>query len=107
MRKSRLTKNIMRRVYYAYALRLAGHPVTLHGAGIIALLVTLTYFVSVVDVMRNIMSVEVGKVGEYFIGSLLNTEIWTLVILGALILAVLSLRIHLRTGSFPDYTQTI
>ena len=53
------------------------------------------------------MSVEVGKVGEYFIGSLLNTEIWTLVILGALILAVLSLRIHLRTGSFPDYTQTI
>jgi hypothetical protein len=91
-----LHNRIMRRVYYAYALRLLTGPVALHGAVIAVLLFILTYFVSVTNVLRNISHIEVGRVGSYILESALHTEVWTLLIIGALIFAAFSLRINLR-----------
>jgi len=96
MEKNILKRNIMRRVYYTYALSLAQHPAALHGALIGALSVALTFFVSIPNVIINILHIEVGQLVLYFYTSALTTEVWTLLIIGALFMSVLSLRVHSR-----------
>lgn len=89
---TQLKNKIMRRVYYTYALRMVTHPVTVHGAVIATCLFVMSYFVSYVDVFRNIMHVELGNVVPYILGSLMKTEVWTLLLLGVIIFASLHLR---------------
>ena len=92
----KLKKQIMRRIYLAYSLRLLTTPAVTHGAVFVVSLFLMTYFVSFVDVFKNIMHVEVASVIPYIFASLLNTEVWTLVLLGIAIFSVLSLRIRLH-----------
>ena len=98
-----LQKKIMRRVYYAYAIRLATTPGVAQGFLMLAVLIGLTRFVSLGNVVRNLMGVEVGHVGTFFYNAVTNTEAWTLLLLGVFIYAVLSLRFKIapvRTHSF-------
>ncbi|MDP2649951.1 MAG: hypothetical protein Q8P16_00085, partial [bacterium] len=61
------------------------------------LLFALPYFVSIPNVLANMLNVKVGELAPYIFGVFLNTEIWTLFILGGLILTALSLRLCLRS----------
>lgn len=106
MEKNILRQHIMRRVYYTYALSLVLHPAALHGVLIGALSVGLTFFVSIPNVIINILHVEVGQLALYFYTSALTTEVWTLCIIGALTMSALSLRIHIRTAGKREL-QTI
>ncbi len=98
-----LQKKIMRRVYYAYAIRLATTPGVAQGFLMLAVLIGLTRFVSLGNVVRNFMSIEVGHAGTFFYNAVTNTEAWTLLLLGVFIYAAFSLRFKvapLRTHSF-------
>ena len=86
----------MRRVYYAYAIRMATHPFFIHGVVMGALLLVLTYFVSIPNVFVNTLDVRVGELAPHLFRALQETEVWTLLILGSLIFTTLSLQIHLR-----------
>lgn len=97
MNTNRLQKKIMRGIYYAYVVRVLANPALLHGFFMLALLIALTYFVSIGDVIANLMHVEVGRLGIYTYNTLSNTEAWTLVIIGLLIFSALSLRFKVRT----------
>ncbi len=97
---TKLQKNIMRRVYYSYALRL----ITLRGVpqaflmlgGIIAL----SYFVSIGNVIKNMEDVGMSGFGRFAYNAVTNTEAWTLLILGLLIFTALSIRWKIaRPGS--------
>jgi len=101
-----MEKNIMRRVYYAFVLRQATSPVALHGVALLGLFFALTYFVSIPNVIQNISHVEVGSVGRYMLTALMTTEIWTLLILGGIIMAAFSLRFRLRSPH-KSHLQTI
>ena len=92
----KLRKNIMRRVYFVYGLRTLSNPLATHGAVLLVSIFLMTYFVSFKDVFMNIMHVEVVQVLPYIFGSILNTEVWTLVLLGVAIFSVLTLRIRLH-----------
>lgn len=88
-----LQKTIMRRVYYTYALRLLWQPVLFHGFALFALMLLLTSYVSIGNVLQNMMHVEVGYLGTFLYNAVTNTEAWTLLILGLFIFFSLSLRI--------------
>lgn len=90
-----LKNSIMRRVYYTFAIRLATNPGVLHGFLMLALMISLTYFVSIGNVIENMMNAKVSHLGVFFYNAVTNTEAWTLLILGALIMAAFSLRFSL------------
>ena len=92
-----LQKKIMRRVYYAYALRTVSEPVLLQGFFMLALMIALTYFVSIGNIIANMKQIEMNHLGVYFYNAVTNTEAWTLLIIGAFIFSVLSLRFTLGT----------
>lgn len=88
----------MRRVYYTYALRTAGDPLLLHGFLALGMLIALSYFVSIGDVLHNLAEAKVGHLGTYFYNAITNTEAWTLILLGVFIYAVISVRFSFRTA---------
>jgi hypothetical protein len=93
---SSLKRSIMWRVYYAYALRIGTHPLVTHSVLIVGAVFALTYFVSFPHIVENVMQVKVGEVGAYFVGALLHTELWTVVLLALTLAASVSLILRLR-----------
>ncbi len=88
----------MRRVYYAYALRTMTLPGVPQGFLLLALLIALTYFVSIGNVIQNMMTVASVKGFEQFTyNAITNTEAWTLLILGFMIFSLFSFRFTIKT----------
>jgi hypothetical protein len=94
---STLHKKIMRRIYYAYALRLVTLPGVPQGFLMLASLIALTYFVSIGNVIENLMGAQVGHVGTFAYNAITNTEAWTLLILGVFIFSLFSFRFKIKT----------
>ena len=87
-----LQNKIMRRIYYVYALRAVLQPGVLHGFLMLALLIALTYFVSLGNVIQNMRGLEFGQMDTFLYNAVTNTEAWTILIIGMLIFLVFSLR---------------
>lgn len=77
-----LHHTIMRRVYYAYAIRLLMSRATAYLAALALALIVFAQMVSVSAVFHNMLSVRVGEIHRFFISAFLNTEVWTLLVLG-------------------------
>jgi len=89
----------MRRIYYAYAIHTVTNPTLLLGFAMLAVLIALTYFVSLGNVLQNMMlSAQVSNVDQFLVNAFSNTEAWTLVLLGAFIFAAFSFRFTLGGG---------
>lgn len=97
---SKLHKKIMRRVYYAYALRVVTLPGVPQGFLMLSSLIALTYFVSLGNVIANLMQAPVGNIGVFFYNAVTNTEAWTLLLLGIIIFSLFSFRISLKAPRF-------
>lgn len=96
---NKLQKKIMRRVYYAYAIRVATLPGVPQGFLMLASLIALTYFVSIGNVIQNAELIGVQGLGRFAYSAVTNTEAWTLLILGVLIFLAISFRFKIKT---PD-----
>lgn len=83
----------MRRVYYAFAIRVISTTGVVQGAVMFAVLLALTQFVSLGNVVHNFMSVPVGNVGTFFYNAITTTELWTLLLIGVFVFSALSFRI--------------
>ncbi len=94
-----LQKKIMRRVYYAYALKMVTLPGVPQGFFMLASIIALTYFVSIGNVIENLMQAPVGHIGVFLYNAVTNTEAWTLLILGVFIYSLFSFRFKVKT---PD-----
>jgi hypothetical protein len=86
----------MRRVYYAYTLKVASHPLVIHTLLLCAAAAALVSAVSVRSILHNLSTVEVGQVGTYIFNAFTHTEIWTLIFIAVIVLTLLSLRINLK-----------
>ena len=73
-------------------IRTATQPVVVHGFVMLGLVIMLTYFVSLGNVIKNMMNIQVGHLDTFFYNAVSNTEAWTLLLLGALIFSAFSLR---------------
>jgi hypothetical protein len=87
-----LHNRIMRRVYYSFGLRALVHPVTLHVAVLALTGYVLTALVHVSAVYKNLLTVQVGELGNYVALTLMRADVATLVVLGVAIMTVLSLQ---------------
>ena len=96
MKDTHLQKNIMRRVYYAFLLRVATHPVTMHVVVLAGVVYALKEVLHIAAIYRNILQVPLGNVMQYLAKSLINTEMLTLCLLALALATVLSLKIQLR-----------
>jgi hypothetical protein len=100
-----LQKKIMRRVYYAYAIRVATLPGVPQGFLMLASLIGLTYFVSIGNVIQNLMTMQVSGLGRFFYNALSNTEAWTLLILGVFIFSLFSFRFKMKTPTLKVFAE--
>ena len=81
----------MRRVYYAYGLRLVQHPVTLQiGLFVLALLV-FAKMVHVAKVMQSLLGTSVGNLPQFVFNTLMHGEVLTLIAIGTMTFTILSL----------------
>lgn len=90
-----LQRKIMRRIYYVYALRTLMQPALIQGFFMLALLIVLTYFVSIGNVIHNMLTIPESDLSTFLYNAIVNTEAWTLLILGVLIFSTFSLRFTL------------
>ena len=97
---NQLQKNIMRRVYYAFAIRLATHATTLHLLVLAAGVYALGYFVHVAAVMQNLSRVPMGEFGPHMLRVVMQADVITLVVLGVVVMTALSLPF-----SLPQYQR--
>ncbi len=88
-----LQRKIMRGIYYAYALRLVSLPGVLQGFVMLGIMIALTRFVSLGNVIQNFLQAEWSHVGTFFYNAVSTTELWTLLLIGIFVFLTLSLRI--------------
>ena len=100
-----LQKKIMRRIYYAYAIRLVTLPGMPQGFLMIAALIALTYFVSLGNVIQNIEIVGVNGLGQFLYSAITNTEAWTLLILGVFIFGAFSFRFKVKAPELKIFAK--
>ncbi len=94
---TQLHHRIMRRVYYVYALHVLTMPGLAPGFMMFCALLALTHFVSLGNVLNNLMSVEVGQVHQFFYNAAVTTEEWTFFFIGILIFSAFSFRFKIRS----------
>lgn len=88
----------MRRIYYAYAIRLVTLPGVPQGFVMLGALIGLTHLVSIKDVLKNLSHVEVGRLGEFAYNAVTHTHLLTLVFCGVIIYCLFSVRFKLSFG---------
>ena len=94
MHTTRLKRKIMRGIYYAYMLRLVSLPGVFQGFVMLGVLIALTRFVSLGNVLQNLLQIRVGDVDYFLYNAVRTTEVWTLLLIGLFVLALLTIRIQ-------------
>ena len=98
-----LKRKIMRGIYYAYFLRLVSLPGVAQGFVMLGVLIALTHFVSLGNVIHNLSTIEMSHVGTFVYNGVRTTELWTLVLVGVFVFLSLSLRITLVPRKDEEY----
>ena len=99
-----LQRKIMRGVYFAHFLRLVSLPGIVQGFFMLGILIALTHFVSLGNVIQNLSSIEPTHAGTFFYNAVSTTEIWTLLLIGLFVFLSLSLRINLIPRKNENYS---
>lgn len=94
--QTQLNKTIMRRVYYAFALKIAGHPLTLHAVFLAAAGYMLARLVHVAAVYRNMLEVQVGELGSFIVSTVTHADAATLFVFACAVALGCSFLWHLR-----------
>jgi len=92
----KMQKRIMMRVYYIFGIRVVVHPLFTHAVVIGISGFILTRLVHVAAVYHNILNVKIGEFGSYVVHVITQSDLATLLALGLIIFACLSLRWQLR-----------
>lgn len=86
----KLRRTIMRRIYYAYALSIAAHPMLLHGVAFSIALAIFARQVHVASVINNFLSIEVSHVPSFLWHAIARGEVITLFAIGVIVFTALS-----------------
>jgi hypothetical protein len=80
----------MRRVYYAFALRLGTHKITLSLVLLAVSVYGLSVMVHVASIIENIRRVQVGRLDNYIVNAFLHTDVLTILFFGLVVFSLLS-----------------
>lgn len=103
---NQLQKKIMRRVYYAFALRMSTQPVVLYTVLLIASIYGLSRVTHVASIINNIRNVQVGNLDNYIFSTLMHAEFWTLALIGLIFFSLISIKLSLKPHR-PTSMQTV
>jgi len=103
---NQLQKKVMRRVYYAFALRLGTHPLVVHGVLFVASIYGLSVMVHVASILQNVRNIQVGNLDTYVLNAFTHTDVFTLLFVGLVFFTLLSLRWSLKMPRWNDEMQT-
>lgn len=103
---NQLQKKIMRRVYYAFALRLGTHPLVVHGVLFVASVYGLSVMVHVASIIENLRNIQVGNLDTYIFNAFTHTDVLTLLFVGMVFFTLLSLRWNLSMPRWNESMQT-
>ncbi|MFM2381568.1 MAG: hypothetical protein RLZZ76_335 [Candidatus Parcubacteria bacterium] len=87
---NKLTRKIMRRVYYAFALRLITHKLVLSTVFLVLSVYGLSVMVHVASIFDNLRRVQVGRLDNYIANAFLHTDVLTLIFFGLVVFSLLS-----------------
>lgn len=96
----------MRRVYYAYALRVGTHPLALSFFLLVASVYGLSRLVHVASIIENLSNVKVGYLGTYILNTFMQAEFFTLVLTGVIFFSLISIRMNLKPLRFHKMQVT-
>ncbi len=99
-----LQRKIMHGIYYAYALRLVSLPGVFQGFVMLGIMIALTRFVSLGNVINNLSQIESSRIGAFMYNAVSTTELWTLLLIGLFVFLSLSLRISLVPQRKAQYS---
>ncbi len=75
MQNDILKKNIMRRVYMVYILRMVVKPLILEGILLVCLMGVATFFISLPHVITNLLALHgIQALGKFFVAAFMNTQ---------------------------------
>lgn len=98
---NKLHNRIMRRVYYAFFVRAATHPILVQVALFALALLVFARMVHVRSVIDNMLATKVGSLPSFFAGALSNGEALTLIALGVMLFTLLSVPLRIRAEFAP------
>ena len=98
-----LHTTIMRRIYYAYALALAFHPLTLHVLALSVAGYLLARLVHVAVIYHSLLEGRVGEVGSYIVTMVRYADGATLAVMTVAMLLGISFLWQLRTYVFSRH----
>lgn len=75
-----ISKNVMRRVYYLCAIRVATHPATLYSVAFVGLVWWLAELVFVARIWQSFVSQPVGELGSFALEIVQNADSLTLLV---------------------------
>lgn len=87
----------MRRVYYAFAIRTATHPLVVHGILFMGSLYALKVLVSITSIINNMRQIELGNLDTYILHALMHAQFWTLACIGVIFFTLISLNFSLKS----------
>ena len=87
----KLRRQIMRRIYYAYAIGVVASPVTIHGMAFAVALAIFAQQVHFASIIHNMMSTQLGQLPSFAFNAIARGEVVTLFALGVLIFIGLSM----------------
>lgn len=82
----------MRRVYYAYALGVATHPMLLHGMALSVSLGLFAHLVHVRSLLTNLLNTELGNIPVFIYNAFARGEVLTILAVGVMIFTALSVQ---------------
>lgn len=105
--QSKLSRAIMRRVYYTYSLSIVLTPAAVWGFVFGASVISFWKLVSVMSIINNLLSVRVGEVPNYALSSLAHTETITLMVFGIIVFTILSVGVRVGWPELRIGRQTL
>jgi len=97
---NQLQKKIMRRVYYAFGLRLATSPLVTHTLLLAVSVYALSKLLHVASIMDNLRGTELANLDNFIFNSFIHAEFLTLVFVGIIIFTALSFNFSFKAPSF-------
>ncbi len=98
--KNTLHNRIMRRIYIAFALRIATHTVTIHTALFVLALYVFGVVVHVQRIVEALLRTPLGNMPRYLLSAFMGAEVLTLIALGTMLFVVVSLLRQVGTHFF-------
>ena len=96
-----LQKRIMRRIYMAFAIRIATHQITAQIALFALALMVFGKLVYVKRIVDTLLTRSVEQLPGYVTGAFMHAEVLTLIAIGTMVFVALSIPWQLRTQFMP------